>query len=269
VLVGTALAIAAGQQHLISDLAALLGALLIQIGTNLANDVSDYDSGADDAGRIGPPRVTQRGWVRPSVVAAAAGVAFFGAALVGIYLVARGGWPIVAIGLASIACAIGYTARPVRFGYRGFGDVAVLVFFGPVAVCGTYYVQAHALPFVVAYASLGVGALITAILVVNNIRDRHGDRAAGKRTLAVLLGLRASRWEYTVLVLSAYLLLPLAPLMLSQGFGWLLPLVSLPLALDEVHRLWVLDGGDLNPSLGRTARLGLIYSVLLSIGVLL
>lgn len=269
VLIGTALAIAAGQQHLPSALAALLGSLLIQIGTNLANDYSDYQSGADNAERIGPPRATQRGWIRPSAVAAGAAGALLGAALVGVYLVVRGGWPIVIVGLASIACAIGYTGRPIRFGYRGLGDIAAFVFFGPIAVCGTYYVQARALPFVVLYGSLGIGALTTAILVVNNIRDRHSDRACGKRTLAVILGLPKSRWEYTFLLLSAYLLLPLAPLALSQGWGWLLPWFSLPLAVSEVRRLWVVDGERLNASLGRTARLGLIYSALLSVGVLM
>lgn len=269
VFVGVAAAAADGHLNVPAAAAALAGALLLQIGTNLANDYSDGRRGTDAGERLGPPRVTQLGWLSARAVARAAAIAFGAAALVGVYLVARAGWPLLLVGLLSVAAGLAYTGGPRPYGYRGWGDLAVFVFFGPVAVCGSYYVQALQLGVPVVALSIGPGLLITAILVVNNIRDRASDARAGKRTLAVLLGLHASRVEYAGLVLLPYLYLPVLPLSGLGRAGTLLPLVSLPLALREVVQVWRRDGAALNASLASTARLGLIYATLLGAGILM
>lgn len=269
VALGTALAAAAGALRPLAAIAALLGALLIQIGTNLANDWFDFVKGADTADRLGPARAAQRGWLSVAELRAATFVAFGLAALCGVYLIAVAGWPVVAIGVASVASGIAYTGGPKPLAYVGLGDVFVLVFFGPVAVLGTLYVQALGFDAGAVLASLPVGLLCTAILVVNNLRDRHTDAAAGKRTLAVRFGARVARLEYLALVALAYAIPPVAVLLGYGGLGWLLPLASLPLAVVEVRALWTTDGAALNPLLGRTARLGLVHSLLFTVGVLL
>jgi 1,4-dihydroxy-2-naphthoate octaprenyltransferase len=188
VLVGTALAARDGRYRAGPALAALLGALLIQTGTNLANDLFDFRKGADTKERIGPPRVLERGWLPVAAVRAAMAASFALAAVAGIYLTAVAGWPVVAIGLASIAAGILYTAGPWALAYHALGEVFVFLFFGLVAVGGTYFVQARTLGAETLLAAMPVGALATAILVANNVRDIETDRAAGKRTLAVALG---------------------------------------------------------------------------------
>ena len=188
VMIGTTMAYAGGQGNAGAAFAALAGALLIQIGTNFANDYFDYLKGADNEERLGPLRVTQAGLVEPETMFRNFVLTFGLAALVGFYLVYRGGWPIVLIGLLSIASGILYTAGPWPLGYLGLGDIFVLIFFGPVAVCGTFYVQALEVTEIVFYAGLGPGLLATALLVVNNLRDEATDRKAGKRTLAVRFG---------------------------------------------------------------------------------
>lgn len=269
ILVGCALAGADGSFHLPAALSALAAALLLQVGTNLANDYSDWHRGVDNAARLGPARATQQGWVSPRAMAVAAALAFAGAAIFGSYLIARGGWPVLVVGLCSIVCGLAYTGGPMPYGYRGLGDLAVFIFFGPVAVGGSYYVQTLRLSSQVLVLSLGVGALVSAILVVNNIRDRQSDRAAGKRTLAVLIGLRSSRIEYAALLGFAQVC-PLVAWAVGLGRpSWLISLASLPLALAELRRLWRRDGVQLNTSLASTARLALIYSLLLALGVLL
>lgn len=266
VLVGTGLALAAGAAHWPSAAAALLGALLLQIGTNLANDYSDWRRGADTAERLGPARVTQQGWIAPARVLRAAAVAFGGAALVGGYLVWRGGWPIAAIGLLGILCGVTYTGGPLPFGYFGLGDLVVAAFFGPVAVGGTALVQAQRCLPGWAWASVGPGALCTAILVVNNLRDRHTDARAGKRTLAVRWGARACRWEYGLLLLAAFVAPVLAVARGRLSAGVLVVVLALPLALLELRRVWRREGAALNPSLGGTARLALLYGALFALG---
>lgn len=202
VLVGTALAWADGFP--LPALAALVCALLIQIGTNLANDHFDYVKGADIVGRKGPLRAAQSGLI--SLVHLRIGIVstFSVAALVGLYLVTVGGWPILAIGVASLVSAVAYTGGPLPISYLGLGDLFVFVFFGLAAVCGTYYVQALSLTPEVVVAALTVGALTTAILIVNNLRDIASDRQTGKRTLAVMIGPSATRLEYVLLLALAY-----------------------------------------------------------------
>ncbi len=201
VLMGAALAYADGVFRWGPAVAALAGGLLIQIGTNIANDYYDFVKGADTADRIGTPRVTQSGLVPPATVKRGMWVVFAAAVLVGVYLVGQGGWPILLVGVAAVAAGVGYTAGPLPIGYVGLGDLFTFVFFGPVAVAGTYFVQAGTITPGTLLAGAGIGALVTAILVVNNLRDIPTDRAAGKRTLAVRIGVRATRLEYVFLLL--------------------------------------------------------------------
>lgn len=267
VLIGVVLAYADGVGHAPAAWAALAGAILIQIGTNYANDYFDFVKGADTAERQGPRRAVQSGLISPEAMRRATILVFGLAILVGLYLAARGGWPIVVVGVASILCGVLYTGGPYPLGYRGLGDLFVLVFFGPVAVAGTYYVQALDLDWRPIVAGLGPGLISVAILAVNNLRDRETDAKAGKRTLAVRLGVRFTRIEYTTTVLAACLS-PLAFMAAGvAGVGMLLPLVAL-LAAWPIHRtIWQrTDGPALNGALADTGRLLMLYAVLFCIG---
>lgn len=269
VLVGTAAAYAAGGLRWGPGLAALAGALLLQIGANLANDLLDYEKGADTEHRLGPTRVVQSGLLSASAVRRATALVFGLALLVGVYLTWVAGWVVVAIGLGSIAAAIAYTGGPYPLGYNGLGDLAVFLFFGLVAVCGTAYVQAGHVPGLAWVAAIPVGSLITAILVVNNIRDIHTDEAAGKRTLAVRLGRSGAVAEYALLLAAAYAVPP-ALVVAGRLDAWvLLPLLTAPLAVRLWTRVARDTGRALNPSLGRTAMLGVIFGGLFALGMVL
>ncbi|MCP4568832.1 MAG: 1,4-dihydroxy-2-naphthoate polyprenyltransferase, partial [FCB group bacterium] len=196
VLVGGAIAFSDGLFHLPSFLAAMFGSIMIQIGTNYANDLFDFKKEADSSDRIGPMRVTQAGLVTPRQIAIATTIVFALAFLTGIYLVYRGGWPIVIIGLASIVCGVLYTAGPMALGYIGLADIFVLVFFGPVALAGTYYVQAREITMPIIIAGIPFGMISVAILVVNNLRDITSDKKSRKKTLAVRFGRNFARFEY-------------------------------------------------------------------------
>ena len=269
VFVGSAVAARQGFFRAGPALVALLGALLIQVGTNFANDLYDHEKGADHGGRVGFTRVLAAGWLTPRDVRRAMLLAFLGASLAGVYLAFAGGWPVIVIGLASIAAGVGYTAGRWALGYHGLGDAAVFLFFGIVAVCGTYYVQAHAVSPLAITASLPVGALCTNILVVNNVRDIEADRASGKRTLAVLLGRNVACVEYALLLVLAYAV----PLLLWLGnelSPWaLLPLPTLGFAA-VIFRVVVTrrDGPALNAALVKTARLHVLFGSLFAIGIL-
>jgi 1,4-dihydroxy-2-naphthoate polyprenyltransferase len=263
VLVGTAAAVP--HAALVPALAALLGALAIQVGANFANDAFDGERGVDGPDRLGPTRAVGAGLVSPAAMKRAALVAFAVAAVPGLYLTSRVGWPIPAIGVASILAALAYTGGP-RLGYLGLGDVFVFVFFGFVAVCGTTYVQTGAVPCVAVLAAIPIGALTTAILVVNNVRDRAGDARAGKRTLAVRLGRRAAIVEYAGLVGVAHLA-SIALAIHLRSPGPLLGLVTLPLGLARLRMLARTDGAALNPLLGATAQLLLLHAIALSAGL--
>jgi len=268
VLVGSAVAVHEGGAAWLPALAAAVGALLLQIGSNLANDVFDHEAGVDHEGRLGPPRAAQLGLLSPGALRAGMWLVFALACIVGLYLAARGGWPIVATGLVSIAAAIAYTGGPWPFGYHGLGDLAVFVFFGVVAVVGTTYVQGLELSALALAASVPVGCLATAILVVNNLRDVDTDAASGKRTLAVRLGRSGARAEYMALVALAYASLPVFWLGLGASVFVLLPLVSLPIALGNVRVVReAVDGPALNACLARTAQLVFLFSLLFSIGL--
>lgn len=269
VVVGTALAVADGRFQLLPAVAALLGALLLQILSNFANDYSDFFRGADTAERLGPTRVTAAGLITPGQLRLGIVVVIGLAALVGVYLISVGGWPILAVGVAAIVAALAYTGGPFPFGYYGLGDFFVFIFFGLVAVCGTYYVQALTLTGHVLLAAVPIGALVTNILVVNNLRDIDTDRAANKRTLAVILGRQGARTEYLVLLIVAYLV-PVWFWWRGQSAFWvLLPLVSLALAVPLVRSVFTATGRPLNHVLAGTARLSLVFGLLFAVGLVL
>ncbi|GMV13134.1 MAG: 1,4-dihydroxy-2-naphthoate polyprenyltransferase [Polyangiaceae bacterium] len=269
VAVGTAVASTLGPVRWGAALAALAGALLIQIGTNFANDVFDHEKGADTAARLGPTRAVQSGILSAKAVKAGMIAAFFAAFLAGLYLTAIGGAPVVVIGIASILSGIAYTGGPYPLGYHGLGDLFVLVFFGFVAVCGTSFVAAGSVPALAWLAAVPVGALATAVLVVNNARDHQTDVGAGKRTLVVRFGRRFANHEYLALLSAAYL----GPaLMLGAGLGRplvLAPWLTLPWAVRLWLRLRASEGRELNSLLPATARLLLAVSALLAIGIAL
>jgi 1,4-dihydroxy-2-naphthoate polyprenyltransferase len=270
VLVGTALAGFEHAFHPLRFLAALFGAIFIQVGTNLSNDYSDARRGADADDRLGPVRVTAGGLVPPSQVLVATYVSFGLAVLAGIYLIVVAGWLLLAIGAASILAGVLYTGGPRPYGYAGLGEAFVFLFFGVVAVAGSYYVQVTHLQWEAFALSVPVGLLAAAILVVNNVRDIDSDRRADKRTLAVKLGRDRTRVMFAATVYAAY---PLAlvtwlagPLRAWVALSWL----SLPLAVALVGIVRTkTDGPSLNGALARSGMLQLCFCLLLSAGLLL
>ena len=267
VMVGLAIALRSGPLDLATAAATLTAALLIQIGTNLANDYYDYVKGADDSSRLGPLRVSQAGLITPATVKRAAFTVLGFAGIVGLYLVSIGGWPILLVGVLSLLSAIAYTAGPWPLAYHGLGEVFVFLFFGVVAVNGTAYLQTGGVTPLSLVASIPVACLATAILVVNNLRDIPTDARAGKRTLAVRLGDSATRSLYLGLVGGAFVILP--ALAWTGNRTALVTLAALPFALAEARALRARSGAALNLSLAGTARLHLIYGFLLSLGLTL
>lgn len=267
VLVGTASAFRAGKVHWPAALLCLLGAIGLQIGTNLANDVFDYEKGADTEARLGPLRVTQAGLLSPRAVRAGMVASFVFATLAGAGLVALAGWPILVIGIASILSGIAYTGGPFPLGYNGLGDVFVFAFFGVVAVAGTHWVQVgslDALPFVL---SIPVGAISTAVLVVNNVRDHETDVGAGKRTLVVRFGRLFGVIEYAALLFAAYVVPAYLYLSGRVGLPVLLPYVTVPLAFVLAWGVASESGKALNGRLAGTAKLMLVFGILFTIGL--
>ena len=268
VAVGSALAARDHAFRLGPALAALAGALLIQIGTNLVNDLGDFRRGADSVARRGPPRALAMGWLSVPEIRAGILLSFGAAVVAGLYLTHVAGWPVVAIGAASILAGAAYTSGPWPLAYHGLGELFVFLFFGLVAVCGTYFVETRGLRWEGLLAALPVGALASAILVVNNVRDRDGDRAAGKRTIAVRVGPRAARAEYVALLGLAYLVPPVLVLGGQAGFPALLPLMTAPLAVAEARRVLAReDGPSLNVALFGTARLHVLFGLLFAAGL--
>jgi 1,4-dihydroxy-2-naphthoate octaprenyltransferase len=261
VAVGSACAAAEHAFRPLTALAALFGAVFIQIGTNFANDVEDFQRGADTAERLGPTRVVQAGLLSARQVRAGMVLAFGLATLMGTYLAATAGLWVVAVGVVSIACGVAYTGGPYPLGYHGLGDVFVFLFFGLVAVCGTTVAQTGHLSALSLWASIPVGALSSAILAVNNLRDRETDARAGKRTLAVRWGRDAAVIQYGVLLAAAYAV-PVALAVAPGRSAWLLlPLATLPFAVRLVTRVAREQGRALNARLVDTARLLLLHGV--------
>jgi 1,4-dihydroxy-2-naphthoate octaprenyltransferase len=251
-------------------LAALVSALMIQIGTNLVNDVVDFSKGADTIKRTGPTRVTQSGLLTPKQVWQGVWLSFGIAAIAGAYLTWSAGWLVLWIGLASILAGIAYTAGPSPLAYIGLGDLFVMLFFGFVAVCGTVFVTSGELPLLAWFGAAAAGALTVNILVVNNIRDIKTDKAAGRKNIAILFGRKTAAWEYALMLVLAYAIPPVLVCKELASVWVLLTLVSLPRGIN----LWSLLRGDqsgpaLNPILGKTAQLLLVYCLLFVTGLLI
>lgn len=268
VAVGIGVAIHLDAFDLLPALAALAGALLLQIGANFANDVFDFKKGADTTERLGPPRATQMGFVSARQMLIGMWVTFALATAVGVYLVYVGGWPIVAVGLASIAAAIIYTGGPWPIGYHALGDVFVFVFFGLVAVVGTYYVQGGDIPALAVAAAVPVGCTVTQILVVNNLRDIPTDRKTGKTTLGVILGARGTRAWFVILLVVA-LAVPIGISLFSTAeWAWAAAPASLPWAAQPFRAIAAgVEGPALNPVLKATARFNLMLGLLLALAI--
>lgn len=267
VIVGSALAYAEDGFRFGPALACLLAALLLQIGSNLANDVFDYEKGADQGERFGPTRVTQAGMLTPGEVKRGMIMVFGLSALLGIYLIFVGGWPILALGVAAILSAIAYTGGPFPLGYHGLGDLFVFIFFGLAAVAGTYYVQVGTVTAPVWGMAVAMGLLTIAILVVNNLRDIENDRKSNKRTLAVRFGAQKARLEYVICLLGAYFI----PVVL-WGLGKLplpgmLVLFTIPSSMRLVQAILTDTGRTLNKTLAGTGRLELIYALSFALGL--
>mgnify|MGYP001824115980 CR=1 FL=1 len=269
VAVGTACAWRAGGFRVYPALAALLGAFLIQIATNFANDMYDFEKGADDEDRLGPVRAAQAGLLTVTQLRWGIVCTFGLAMLTGVYLTWVAGPVVIAIGLSSIAAGLAYTGGPFPLAYNGLGDVFVMLFFGFVAVCGTAFVQMLSVPGTAWLASVPIGALATAILAVNNVRDFEGDTRAEKRTIVVRFGRAAGVREYGMLVAASY-----ATPLIMLGLGWvepwvLLPLATLPWALKLTRSVARDRGPTLNTTLAGTAKLLSVYGVLFAIGLAL
>lgn len=272
VLVGSALAARDGAFNLPVFLATLAAAVLLQIGANFANDVFDHLKGADTAKRAGPQRVTQSGLLTPRQMLTGTALVFALATAVGVYLAWVGGWSIVIVGVLAIISAVAYTAGPFPLAYHGLGDVFAFIWFGLVAVLGTWFLQTgNPLTPLAAVCAIPTALLVTNIIVVNNLRDIETDKAAHKNTLAVRIGDRPTRVEYALFVALAYAI----PLSL-WGAGWLpaaaglAPLLSAPVAFVLTQDLLRTPRSPaLNPILGRTAQLNLLFAALFSAGLML
>lgn len=270
VIVGWGLAVDAGGFSWASALAAMIGALMIQIGTNLVNDVVDFKKGADQEDRLGPTRVTLSGLLTAKQVWMGVYVSFGVAVLAGIYLTFAAGMLVVVIGTVSILAGLAYTAGPYPLAYSGLGDLFVLIFFGFVAVCGTVFVISGFVPGAAWLAAAGVGALTTNILVINNIRDVESDRRAGRKNIPVNFGRRAAEWEFGLMLILAFGALVLLISLKFSDYWMVMPFFTLPKGLGIWKKLrGGLSGASLNPVLGETAQMLFRYSLLLSLAFLI
>ena len=267
VSVGSAIAFREGHFVPLTASIALLGALLIQIGTNLANDAFDFQKGADTAERQGPPRATQQGWLTPRQVLTGAMLCFAAAFLVGLYLVAVAGWPILLVGLISIAAGYAYTGGPFPLAYNGLGDAFVFVFFGLVAVGGTQFVQSQHVTLLALLSGAAIGALGVALLSVNNLRDEVSDRKVGKLTLVARFGQRFGRAEWLLSVAFAFAV-PVILVATQTASSWvLLSWLAVPLSMKPLKTVFTATGAALNAALAATAKLQLVFGLLLALGL--
>ena len=268
VAMGSALAWHDGSFQLLPALAALLVALLLQIGSNVANDVFDFERGADTAERLGPVRVTQAGYLTPTQVKTGMFVIFAFAAFLGLYLATLRGWTVIWLGAAAILSAVAYTGGPYPLGYHGLGDIFVFLFFGLAAVAGTYFVQVGSVSTAAWWMSVPIGFIVTAILVVNNLRDLENDRKAGKHTLAVRFGEQGAKAEYLLLMLTAYLIVPIFVWMKIIPVGAMLSWLSLPIAIRTLRVVFTQKGRPLNAALAGTGQTAFLFSLFFWVGLL-
>lgn len=269
VLVGTSIAIRDGVFHPTAAIVALLCSLLIQIGTNLVNDLFDFLHGTDKKDRIGPTRATVSGLLSKHEMKLGIYFTYSLSFVLGLYLVYLGGIFILLIGIFSIIAGIAYTAGPFPLAYNGLGDIAVFIFFGLVGTVGTYYVQANEFSAMTFWSSIPVGALITNILVVNNYRDREEDHSNGKNTLAVIFGDKFARFQYVFFMILSYAILFVVYFTFKKSLLIFLPLLSLPLSVKLVRMIFTLRGRELNKTLELTAKLSALYGLLFAAGILL
>ena len=270
VLLGAALAAEVTRLQVPLLIATLIGAICIQIGTNLFNDYADFKKGTDGADRLGPARACASGWLEPKDVLIAVWVVFAIAIAAGLYLVMAAGWPILVIGIASLACGLAYTGGPWPLSYVGIADFFVFVFFGLVAVGGTFFVLTGSLSITAVFGGAILGCLATAVLAVNNLRDRKGDRNAGKKTLAVRYGEAFARNQFALLITAPALMVLLVAIFVpGAGPGWLAPLALAPWLVQLTRDVFRLDGRDLNSLLKKTAVAELAFSILLCAGIIL
>ncbi|MFT5702299.1 MAG: 1,4-dihydroxy-2-naphthoate octaprenyltransferase [Desulforhopalus sp.] len=267
VAVGTAVALADDHFLVLPALGCFLGAMLLQIGVNLANDYFDFKNNIDSDERQGPVRVTQSGLIAPEEVKRGMIICLVLAALVFTYLGVVGGLPIILVGIFSVLAALAYSGGPFPIASNGLGEIFVFIFFGLVAVGGTYYIQAKDLTTVAVLAAIPPGLLITAIMVVNNLRDIDTDKKAGKRTLAVMLGRYRTIIEYKILIIASYVV-PVCMLVFGMADGFiLLPITTLPMARSLMLKVECDLGTNLNELLASTARLSLMYCLMFSFGL--
>lgn len=269
IVVGTAVAVREDAFVWWVALLALVTALLLQIAANFANDAIDAKKGSDTAERTGPTRITAAGYVTYNQVMTATWITLVAAACTGIPLLIRGGWPFVALGIASLVCAVAYTGGPFPISYLGLGEIFVFLFFGLIAVTGTAYLQTGELTALSLAASIPPGAMIVGILIINNYRDREQDEKVNKRTVAVRIGPKNTRIEYYIM-LGLTLLLPFVFWALGWLNAWaLLTLFSLPMFRQLVQQVRTLQGPLLNKTLGLTGKTALIHSLLLGLALVL
>jgi len=268
VAMGSALAWLDGSFQTLPALAALMVALLLQIASNVANDVFDFERGADTPERLGPVRVTQAGMLTPTQVKRGLAVILALAILFGLYLASLRGWTVIWLGAAAILSAVAYTGGPYPLGYHGLGDVFVFIFFGLAAVAGTYFVQVGSVSAAAWWMAIPIGLIITAILVVNNLRDLESDRKAGKHTLAVRFGEQGTKLEYALCMGIAYLTLPLFVFMKIIPVGGLLAWISLPVAIRALKVVFTQNGRPLNAALAGTGQTAFLFSVFFWVGLL-
>jgi 1,4-dihydroxy-2-naphthoate octaprenyltransferase len=267
VFVGAAIAYADGVWNGLVVAACLMGAIAIQIGTNFANDYFDFLKGADTEDRVGPTRATAAGWVTPHQMRLATGLAFGALVPPAAYLVYMAGWPLLVIGITSVICGIAYTGGPRPLAYVGLGDIFVLVFFGPVAVAGTYYAQALDVTPVALVAGLMPGLIATALLAVNNLRDVDTDTVAEKRTLAVRFGPAFARWEIALcLLVPIVVIAPALVLVTGTHLGALVSLLALGPAISVLRRTWTVKGAALIPVLEDIGKTLVLHSLLFGLG---
>ncbi|MGI8483130.1 MAG: 1,4-dihydroxy-2-naphthoate polyprenyltransferase [Thermomicrobiales bacterium] len=269
VLAGTAVAIHERGFHWLSALLALITALLLQIAANFANDALDFKRGADTNERTGPTRITASGMVTAEAVLRATAVTLGLAVVSGLYLVCRGGWPFLILGIAAIICAVAYTGGPFPLGYLGLGEVFVFIFFGPVAVAGTAYVQTRDLTALALATSVPIGAMAIGILIVNNLRDLPTDVKAGKHTIAVRIGVRNTQIEYSAMLIITAIMPIIFWTIGWLNLWWILTVLSWPALFMLWKQIRTRTGQALNPTLGNTGKALLLFSVLFSIALIL
>lgn len=269
VVMGSALAWQNGSFQPAPAFAALMVALLLQIASNVANDVFDFERGADAGERQGPVRVTQSGWLTPAEVKRGLMLILGLATVFGLYLAFLRGWVVIWIGAAAIVSAVAYTGGPFPLAYYGLGDLFVFIFFGLAAVAGTYFVQTGSVSPAAWWMSVLVGLIITSILVVNNLRDIEGDRASGKHTLAVRIGAHATKIEYILLISVSYFFLPVLAALQVIPAMTMLAWASIPLAYQTMRTVLTQTGRPLNTALAGTGQTALLYSLLFFAGILL